>query len=224
MQTLNGNQADRDEMVTKRRRAIYFGLCDMLPPEVALKGVKIWQSEFSDKPVYALQPFITRLGSEFDFDTPRNVIQRTLINALNVDISELPPDPLKNEDIDRPYLVATGETARVFSQLITNAIRMADSQDTTATLNIKNAFSKGVRKLGIRSQHHDQLLSIFLAPAKEALIEDLTFSQIQDIVHLLYVQMCEYLGPITADRIMSEAVRLTEALPESATCPPRSFL
>jgi len=140
MQTLNGNQADRDEMITYRRRAIYFGVCELLPQEIALKAVKIWQSEFSDKPVYALQPFITRLGSEFNFDIPRNVIQRTLINALNVDISELPPDPLSNEDIDRPYLVATRETARVFSQLISAAIRIADSQDTTATLNIKKAF------------------------------------------------------------------------------------
>lgn len=224
MQTLNGNQADRDEMVTNRRRAIYFGLCEMLPPEVALKAVKIWQSEFSDKPVYALQPFITRLGSEFNFDIPRNVIQRTLINALNVDISELPPDPLKNEDIDRPYLIATRETARVFSMLVTSAIRIAESQDATTNLNIKNAFSEGIKSLGFRPQYHDQLMSLFLAPVKEVLIEDLTVAQLQDIVHLLYVQMCEYLGPISADSIMSEAVRLTEALPEAASCPPRSFL
>jgi hypothetical protein len=91
-------------------------------------------------------------------------------------------------------------------------------------LNIKNGFSEGIKKLGIRPQHHDQLISLFLAPAKEVLIEDLTFGQLQAIVHLLYGQMCEYLGPISADSVMSEAVRQTEALHEAASCSPRSFL
>lgn len=224
MQTSNQNQADRDEIVSYRRRGIYYGLCALLPKKTALTAVKIWQSEFSDKPVYALQPFITRLGKEFDIDIPRNMIQRTLINALNMEVSQLPPDPLGNEDIDRPYLVASKETLRVFSHLLSAVISIADNHDTTSVLNIRNGFSESLKQLDTRPQLHDQLMLIFSEPGKDMLIGDLSVNQMQEILHLLYVQMCEYLGPINTDRIISEAISLTEALPESSICPPRSFL
>ena len=216
--------ADHDETVTIRRRAIYHGLCSLLPKQYALAAVKVWQTEFSDKPVYALQPYITRLSDEFNVEAPRNLIQRTLINALSTDVSQLPEDPLSREDIEKPYLIASADTVSVFSSLLSSFLRIADIHDQTVALNIRNELNQGIRELHIPSRYFDQLASMLLEPEKNTLIEGLTIEQMKEILHLVYVQLCRYSGPVTTDRMLSEAVKITEKMPEASNFSPRSFL
>lgn len=220
----NTELGNRDETVAIRRRAIYHGLCALLPKKAALTAIKIWQAEFSDKPVYALQSYITRLGAEFKFEASRNLIQRTLINALSLDASELPADPLSNEDIEKPYLIASGDAARVFTQLLSNFLHIADIHDQTVVLNIRNGLSEGIKELDIPSSYFDHLISMLLEPEEKILLEGLTVEQMKAVLHLVYVQLCKYFGPVGTDRILSEAVTITETMPEAAVCPPRSFL
>ena len=216
--------ASRDETIALRRRAIYQGLCSLLPEKSALVAIKIWQAEFSDKPVYALQPYITRLSEEFDIKHARNEIQRTLINALSLDAAQLPADPLSNADIEKPYLIASETTAKVFSTLLDKFLHSADVHDQTVLLNIRHGVSEGISKLQIPSKQNDQLNTMMLNPGKAMTLDGLTVEQMKKILHLVYVQLCKYLGPVTTDEVLGEAIRFAENFPEAASCPPRSFL
>lgn len=224
MATTNTELASRDETITLRRRAIYQGLCSILSEKKALAAIKIWQAEFSDKPVYALQQYITRLGEEFELQISRNEIQRTLINALGLNPVELPADPLTNDDIEKPYLIASEVTAIVFSNLLSSFLHNANIHDQNVALNIRHGVTEGITKLHIAAKKNEQLQSMLLEPSKDIILDGCTVDQMKKILHLVYVQLCKCLGPVATDEMLSEAIRLAEKLPEATSCPPRSFL
>jgi hypothetical protein len=224
MAITNTEIASRDETITLRRRAVFKGLSALLPEKIALTAIKIWQAEFSDKPVYALQPYITRLSEEFELKVARNEIQREIINALSLDPNKLPPDPLTNDDIEKPYLIASEATAKVFSKLLTSFLHGADAHDQTVMLNIRHGISEGIREIQIPSKQYDQLNSMLLKPDDSILLDGLTVDQMKKILHLIYVQLCKHLGPVTSDEMLSEAIKHSEKLPEASNTPPRTFL
>ena len=43
-------------------------------------------------------------------------------------------------------------------------------------------------------------------------------------IHYIYIWTCEEAGPMFADQIFTEAIRVAEMLPESGKCHPKSFL
>jgi hypothetical protein len=65
---------------------------------------------------------------------------------------------------------------------------------------------------------------MMLNPGKAMTLDGLTVEQMKQILHLVYVQLCKHLGPVTTDEVLGEAIRFAEKFPEAASCPPRSFL
>ena len=60
--------------------------------------------------------------------------------------------------------------------------------------------------------------------AADDFLRSLDVERYSVLTHLLYVAACEALGPVAADRLMSQAVRSAETLPEAATFPPQRLL
>ena len=224
MQMNQQNMADHHEMITLRRRAIFHGLCEIMPRNEAQKAVEIWQADFSDKPVYALQPFISRLSSEFGLDVPRNIVQRALINALSLNVADLPDDPLSDRAIETPYLKASRETDIVFTMLLSDLLSSTESQNVGVILNIRTALTEQIKRMPIKRTLQDELIATIHEPHTENPITGLSVEDMKAILHFIYVDLCEYISPVQADQIMSESIKHTEDLPEASICHPRNFL
>jgi hypothetical protein len=224
MQMNQQDMADHHEIITLRRRAIYHGLREIMPQNEALKAVEIWQTDFSDKPVYALQPFITRVTAGFGLDVPRNIIQRALINALSLNVADLPDDPLSNKIIETPYLRASRETDIVFTTLFLKLLSSTENQNVGVILNIRTKLVEQIKRMSIKRDLQEKLIATIHEPHTKNSISGLSVEQMKTILHFIYVDLCEYIGPVLADQIMSESIKHTHELPEASTCNPRDFL
>ncbi len=224
MQMNQQNMADHLEMITLRRRAIFKGLCEIMPGSQAQKAVEIWQADFSDKPVYALQPFITRVSSDFGLDVPRNMVQRALINALSLNVAELPDDPLSDRIIKTPHLRASPETDIVFNTLLTELLSSTENQNVAVILNIRTSLTEQIKRMSIKRELQDSLIEYIHEPKSYKPPSGLSVEQMKAILHFVYVDLCEFISPVLADEIMSESVKQAEQLPEASSCNPRDFL
>lgn len=224
MQMNQQNIADHLEMITLRRRAIFHGLCEIMPRNEAQKAVGIWQTDFSDKPVYALQPFISRITTGFGLDVPRNIIQRALINALSLNEADLPEDPLSNTAIETTYLRASRETDIVFTSLFLKLLSSTENQNVGVILNIRTELVEQVKRMSIKRDVQEKLITTIHEPQTENLISGLSVEQMKTVLHFIYVDLCEFIGPVRADQIMSESIKQTHELPETSICNPRDFL
>ena len=62
------------EELNHKKHAIYIALLSYLNPKQATHAIEIWLNEFSDKSVFELQSFITRITKEFNVHFSRKEI------------------------------------------------------------------------------------------------------------------------------------------------------
>ncbi len=53
---------------------------------------------------------------------------------------------------------------------------------------------------------------------------DLTFDQLTNLVHKVYIALCHSLGPVSADEVFYAAVEHAKSLPEAAQFPPTNLI
>lgn len=144
-------------------------------------------------------------------------MQRSLLNALSADNSQLPPDLL-----DKLSLVtsATPELAvpqKVFTHFMDYFMAAISQNNPQVVLSIKTYMFDQAHKLGITGKTLNNLRLWLSADGQSFLIQNLKLEQMQGIFHIAYVGGCEFLGPVTSDRLVEE-------LPEASEFSPRTFL
>ena len=86
------------EDINLKKRAIYFALLNYLDPDMAAAATNIWLSEFSHKPAFELQTFITRITAEFGITVSRKEIQQAIIKMLLSSNNELKKENYPEKD------------------------------------------------------------------------------------------------------------------------------
>jgi hypothetical protein len=69
-----------------------------------------------------------------------------------------------------------------------------------------------------------QLHQAWAAPSDKAWKVEASAKELSEVVHQIYVALCENLGPVDADRIMTGAVQTAERLPQARQFSPKKFL
>lgn len=69
-----------------------------------------------------------------------------------------------------------------------------------------------------------QLRQAWAEPSEKAWKVDASAKELSEVVHQIYVALCENLGPVDADRIMTGAVQAAERLPQARQFSPKKFL
>jgi hypothetical protein len=70
----------------------------------------------------------------------------------------------------------------------------------------------------------DQVRTAWTAPLTQAWRIEAMPGELAELVHLLYIALCENLGPVDADRVLTAAVQQADRLPEARRYSPRKFL
>jgi hypothetical protein len=212
-----------DEL-SRRRRAIYAGLKQCLVDSAAIQGTRLWNNEFSDKPLYALQPFLTRLFEDLNIELSRAELQQKLLSALMLKPHELPDDPLKpSQQTGNIAFGIMPNAHKVFTCFMDNLLAKLFKVSPDTELSIKVFIFDNAHKVGIKGQALNNIKNWLSNSAQVALIEDLDMPQMQGLFHYCYIAACEYLGPVTTDKLVAESVKIAEQLPESNECSPRMF-
>ena len=211
-----------DEL-SRRRRAIYTALLNCYDESNATLGVELWNREFSNKPLFALQPYISRLFEVIDIEVSRAELQRYILSALSLDNNSLEHDPLAQSTDASSEIAASEIIHDVFRQMMSRIVAGLKKEYPIAEPKIKISLIDRMDIDGL-SRENLQNIKVWLSgDADLALAGTLTLSQMQKLFHYLYLTACEELGPVATDKLVAEIVHETEQLPESGEFSPKNF-
>ena len=230
--------------ISRRRRAIYRGLCAVMPEVQARDAVELWTREFSGQESLALHGFITRLLERFPGNRSRQEIYTALWRAL---MSEARTPVTDADD-------AAGARAGLLSsanQVAGSAATLPLAADQRAARAIiashvidamlagldEHAQGSGAeadvmrRTIATTLLNHDigvstlrALTLLVMTRQPLPVAAEYPESALRTLVNQIYVSTCEAIGPVAADRLLSRIMRSASALPEAASFAPKRML
>lgn len=195
-----------------RRRAIYTGMRPYFDNQELLDAINLWQTEYSQKPKFALSVFVARCCNSPHLKSQRSAILGAIFTAMDLPLSELLPDPFdeikKNgtltQDIERQQDPKTQVFVKLLEQIF---------------LKLNESDEKRVRGFLIEHLHQIKtdkrsLMHIkeWLALSSECLAGSYDLEIMQKLINLCYVAFCNLIGPVKADQSLAQAIKETEPL------------
>lgn len=197
--------------LVQRRRAIYTGLRPFLGDDDLRYALMLWESEFSNKPKFALNVFIARCCSTEALKEKRAEMLRAVIHAMDLPDEQLLPEP---RELLKPAGEARAEAdhalndvTAIFVALLT---AMLKKHDYTTQSGIRNFLVDNLQKLKLEPRS-EQRLRAWLSGQSSQLTADFSIGVLQKLVNLAYVVMCQYIGPVKADQHLAQSLKEVEA-------------
>ncbi|MEO1526385.1 MAG: hypothetical protein AAFX06_13175 [Planctomycetota bacterium] len=217
-----------------RRRLIFAAMNGNATPTAIEKAIDTLDNEFGDVEEIRFNQVIRRFQQTLDAtEANLNAVLGKVMTLRQKPAEELGPDPRNGVAIQPRSPSERGPSPGA-------ATRRVGLHHVFATM--VETFVAHLRNLGNGSDRH-LLEALLQSPEIEKLpprvakaIQDWTQSPqgtleiqgtVEDyrtVIHAIYVWLCQKLGPVDADRLLSGVVRTAEALPEAATNSPRQLL
>jgi len=89
---------------------------------------------------------------------------------------------------------------------------------------VRQDVLKALDKARLPASLKDQVRSAWTSPLTQPWRIEAMPGELAELVHLLYIALCENLGPVDADRVITGAVQHADRLPEARRYSPRKFL
>lgn len=214
--------------ITHRRRAIYTGLKPFLKPAELMQALKYWELEFSTKPTYAVNVFISRCCTTPDLKARRSEMLRSVVNAMDLDESQLLPDPgsqintlLFEENNRREGGGASVDIqTRMFMALVSKYFSLIGSEAARHTrLRVsERLFEIKTRERRVSAMHD------YISGKSNTLETSFYLDFLQQVFNLIYVETCDAIGPVKADSCLAMALRTTEPIAAESAFNLRQFL
>lgn len=229
--------------ISQRRKAIYKGLSQYLTGDDLLNAMCIWQQEYSHLPRFAITNFVRRVTEHTDYTKVRAAIHLSLTSSLMLDEDSLGRDPLPEmrrylgkrvgaaeaETIlghSSPGITTTGpqtDTSLVFELLLGGFLHRIATSNASAARQIRIALSRNLADMNMEPENQ-AVLMLWLQGKNRRIETVLALTDMQQILHASYVAACHQLGPVQADRLLTEALVATETSEAGQRYSPREFL
>ncbi|MFM2398246.1 MAG: hypothetical protein RL341_403 [Pseudomonadota bacterium] len=222
----------------KRRRAFMHALVPLIGKEKSLQTVALWEETLgSDQPLLrGIPAFVNLAVGELEIAAQPKDLAYALMQSLGTADSELPPDPKS--------ILASGAGAKpaspaAQSRRASDAAAGEQVEPINATLGaLLLALVDGVGRTDRSAQKYavDQFISAADSAAIAADLKNLlngkssnlqgkySEKQAASLVNTLYIQIANAAGPVSADRILTQAVTQVEASPAGFRFAPRALL
>ncbi|PIA67757.1 hypothetical protein [Pseudomonas sediminis] len=197
-----------------RRRAIYTGLAGHFSDEEVWPLLALWENKYAEQPPFALNGFLAEVVLRTERKLERARLYRELVGALTGPPSQLLPDPEeqlaawrqgRNEAVRQ---VATPDSAAQTTFLALNQA-LLEQLDGTQQAALRRFAAGNLSGMGVSSELSTRL-RIWLEQGGGDGIANLGLEQLRKLLNLLYIGLCEFLGPVRADRVLSQAVNRVE--------------
>lgn len=196
--------------LVQRRRAVYTGLRPFFNDIELSKVLELWERDFSQKPMFALNVFVARCCTTPELKEKRGELLRAVISAMDLPLSQLLPDPVKSLKSEAE-LKAEAEhqldhPTHVFVKLLT---AMLNKYDLATQGGIRNFVLENLDKLKSEPRSISRMRD-WLSGQSTRLAANYTIEVLQKLVNMAYVATCEYVGPVKADQLLAQALREVE--------------
>lgn len=198
-----------------RRRAIYTGLAGHFAGDELLALLSLWEDRYAEKPPFALNEFLAEVAQASGQRLERAKLYRELVGALTGPLSALLPDPApqlhawRQQQGTRAAEPVVHGQARDSFGLLSQAMFTALGGEQSERLRRFAAGNLG----GMQVDDATRLrVRAWLLQGDEQGLLGLAPEQLRKLLNLLYIGLCEFLGPVAADRLLSRSVQQVEQL------------
>ncbi|WP_181418732.1 hypothetical protein [Pseudomonas alcaligenes] len=212
--------------LSTRRRAIYTGLAGHLSEEELLPLLSLWEAKYADKPPFALNEFLAEVVQRSGRKLERARLYRELVGALTGPVGDLLPDPAPRLQAWRR---GAGQGAEEVSGPDALARQTFDALSQALFAQLDAALVPRLRRFAAGNLNAMQLdtelrlrLRGWLEQGGSLGLTALGLEHLRVLLNLLYVGLCEYLGPVAADQALTRAVQRVELL--QLPLPPQKLL
>lgn len=202
--------------LTTRRRAIYTGLAGHFPDEELMPLLSLWEAKYSDKPPFALNEFLAEVVKHSERKLERARLYCELVGALTGPPSALLPDPTPRlqawrrgegqgaEEVSGP----DAQARQTFEALSETLFSLLDAEMVPR---LRRFAAGNLNRLQVDTELRLRLRG-WLEQGGTLGLTALNLEQLRMLLNLLYIGLCEYLGPVTADQVLTRAIQKTERL------------
>jgi len=209
-----------------RRRAIYTGLVRHLPETEVMPTLSFWEANYAEKPSFALNEFLGEVVKRCSHKLERASLYRELIAIMNGPATALLPDPLLQLEawrcgagVDADEVGGPGAQARqTFAAL--SEVLFAALPDTQLNA-LRRQLGSSLGELGVNTELRLRVRA-WLEQGKGLARIQLEMAQWRSLLNIIYEGLCEQLGPVAADQLLSRAVREVDNL--QLRLPPQKLL
>ena len=199
-----------------RRRAIYTGLAGHFAEDELLAVLALWESKYADKPPFALNEFLGEVAATTERKLERAKLYRELVGALTGPLSALLPDPepllhswRQRMGVAVPLRSGPDSQARHTFEALSRVL--FNELEAELVPRLRRFAAGNLGGLGVANEQR-LLVRAWLEQGAELGPAGLGLEQLRQLLNLLYIGLCEYLGPVIADQRLSQAVQQVEAL------------
>ena len=201
--------------LSTRRRAIFTGLSSHFSGDELLSVLALWEAKYADKPPFALNEFLAEVARNTERKLERAKLYRELVGALTGPLSGLLADPEPQLSRWRQRMGNANVVQGQEQQKARNTFEVL----AKALLNSLDADLAGrLRRFAVGNLNGFDGLPEQRMQARNWLEQDVSLvgsqlevKQLRQLLNLLYIGMCEYLGPVVADQRLSAAVKQADA-------------
>ncbi|RYY77965.1 MAG: hypothetical protein EOO69_12550 [Moraxellaceae bacterium] len=210
--------------VVQKRQAVEEGLRPFLPNDYLQDILEFWELHYSHEPAFVLQRFLNEICTTAGLKAQRSQMLQSVLLALSARERENQPaskktkpgkpvlryaDSLDSLDMNARFNGDQQAQAlmQCFAALSQRLFRTAPAQiDRSLRLYLMDTIPK--LKMGSDCIHALRLWTGTDMEAPPTSI--LNLEEIQQVINLIYSALCEYIGPVKADRQLSMAVKFLE--------------
>lgn len=217
-----------------RRRLLCTALPSSTAPALLQTAMDLLENEFGDEPNIRYSALVKRLREQLDQHVDLSGVL-TKIMVLRNKPDTLGPDPFQSgsQPVARGKAEPNASAANARQRRTTS--QLATLQPKFQVFNC--LFAQIIEKISVRSESLVGELAECLATSSSSSLKGFeewkqgeeprivgTDEELHKLVNGTFVWMCGKFGPVDADRVLADAVRKAEQLPEAFENPPRSFL
>jgi hypothetical protein len=238
--------------VNQRRRAIHAALAARLGGDTAAIRAcfHAYEREFAGQPYFLAPRYVARCAEIVGLDdTARSALTRAIFENLARPYEMLPRYPAElleaSRDAAPPRSVARSSPQNIATPAKTrgDAVPMGDAAHVVFAAVARSllmpvrthwrsngALLRTVIEESIGAARVDGALReavlrwAISESTEEPLIRDADLASLRRIVNGLYLAACDALGPVAADRLLSQAIMRAQALPEAVEFAPDQLL
>lgn len=196
--------------IAQKKVAIEGALTPFLSDDHLSRAIRIWEEKYSQQPTFALQRFINEFCDNATLMAQRSQILQSLIRALSGSDGRPLDKPITPESTRATQCLESTRNGSVecFAQLV-EAVFSRTPGDMHIKIRLFLLESLPAMKLPPLSQ---RALQAWLSQQYK-IPEDVSLDEnaLRHIVNLVYVSLCEFMGPVKADRLLHDAVTLLES-------------
>lgn len=196
--------------IAQKKIAIEGALTPYLSDDHLNRAIRIWEEKYAQQPTFALQRFINEFCDNATLMAQRSQILQSLIRALSGSDGRPLNRPMTTEASQPTPARATKDNGSIqcFSHLV-EAVFSRTPGDMHIKIRLFLLENLPAMKLPPLSHRAIQAwLSQQYRIPEDIVLEE---HAMRHIVNLVYVSLCEFMGPVKADRLLHDAVTLTES-------------